>query len=87
MNLYRALGFDIKGDRNTYVVQVYGPYAASALAAATMTRSMFAVAFPLFMRQAAHGIGVQYIGTLFGCVAACLSPIPFGKPSPVFFLS
>lgn len=57
---------------------------ASAIAANTFCRSMLAASFPLFSRQMFNGMGIQYAGTLLGCVSAVLVPIPvifyfFGK--------
>lgn len=45
---------------------------------------MVAASFPLFTRQMFEKMGIQWAGTLLGCVAACLVPIPvafwfFGK--------
>ncbi|OAV91117.1 hypothetical protein PTTG_07888 [Puccinia triticina 1-1 BBBD Race 1] len=61
----------------SYLVDVYLMYAASALAATTIFRSMLGAAFPLFMRQMLHGMGTQWACTLIGCVSLVLLPIPF----------
>lgn len=37
---------------------------------------MLAASFPLFSRQMFQGMGIQWAGTLLGCVAAVLVPIP-----------
>jgi MFS transporter, DHA1 family, multidrug resistance protein len=50
--------------------------AASALAGNTFLRSITAAGFPLFARQMFNGMGIQYAGTLLGCVAILLIPIP-----------
>jgi MFS transporter, DHA1 family, multidrug resistance protein len=50
--------------------------AASALAGNTFLRSITAAGFPLFARQMFNGMGIQYAGTLVGCVSVLLIPIP-----------
>ena len=51
--------------------------AASAVASNIMMRSTIAAAFPLFSRQMFQNLGIQYAGTLLGCLAAIMIPIPF----------
>ena len=58
--------------------------AASAIAANTFLRSIAAAGFPLFARQMFNNLGIQWAGTLLGCLAAICVPIPvcfylFGK--------
>lgn len=58
--------------------------AASAIAANTFLRSCFAAGFPLFARQMFDNLGINWAGTLLGCLAAICVPIPicfylFGK--------
>ncbi|KAJ5690471.1 MFS general substrate transporter [Penicillium macrosclerotiorum] len=67
-----------------YLIDTYLMFAASAIAANTFCRSMVAASFPLFSRQMFDNMGIQWAGTLLGCLAACLVPIPiafllFGK--------
>ena len=50
--------------------------AASAIAANTFLRSLAGAVFPLFATYMFDGIGVNWSGTLLGCVAALLAPIP-----------
>ena len=50
--------------------------AASAIAANTFLRSIAAAGFPLFARQMFNGMGIQWAGTLLGCFAFALVPIP-----------
>lgn len=50
--------------------------AASAVAANIMLRSIIAAGFPLFTRQMFASLGIQWAGTLLGCVAAVMIPIP-----------
>jgi DHA1 family multidrug resistance protein-like MFS transporter len=50
--------------------------AASAIAANTFLRSLAGAGFPLFSQYMFAGLGVNWAGTLLGCVAAVLVPIP-----------
>lgn len=52
-------------------------FAASAVAANTIMRSVFGAVFPLFATYMFNGIGVNWGMTLLGCVAALLTPMPF----------
>ncbi|KZV63930.1 MFS polyamine transporter [Peniophora sp. CONT] len=61
----------------SYLVDTYLMYAASALAANTIARSVVGAAFPLFTTQMYHGMGIQWASTLIGLVALVLAPIPF----------
>jgi len=51
-------------------------FAASAIAANTFLRSLAGAGFPLFARQMIDGMGVQWAGTLLGCIAMMLVPMP-----------
>ncbi len=59
-----------------YLVDAYLMFAASAIAGNTFMRSLFGAAFPLFATYMFNGLGIQWAGTLLGCVAAVLVPIP-----------
>lgn len=59
-----------------YLVDAYLMFAASAIAANTLLRSLFGAIFPLFAIYMIDGMGVQWAGTLLGCVAALLVPVP-----------
>jgi DHA1 family multidrug resistance protein-like MFS transporter len=50
--------------------------AASAVAANIILRSAVAAGFPLFSRQMFQNMGIQWAGTLLGCLAAIMIPIP-----------
>lgn len=50
--------------------------AASAFAANTIMRSAVGSVFPLFTRQMFQNMGIQWAGTLLGCIAAVMVPIP-----------
>ena len=54
----------------------FEPSAASAVAANIMLRSVIAAGFPLFTRQMFSNLGIQWAGTLLGCIAAVMIPIP-----------
>jgi len=50
--------------------------AASVFAANTIMRSAVGAAFPLFSKQMFQNLGVQWAGTLLGCLALIMVPIP-----------
>lgn len=60
-----------------YLVDAYLMFAASAIAGNTFLRSLCGAGFPLFARQMFQGLGIQWAGTLLGCIALLLAPIPF----------
>ncbi|PRT52693.1 putative transporter C36.03c [Wickerhamiella sorbophila] len=64
-----------------YLIDTYLMLAASALAANAFTRASMGAAFPIFATAMFHNLGVQWAGTLLGCLAAILVPIPV-----IFFL-
>ncbi|KAF2094652.1 major facilitator superfamily [Rhizodiscina lignyota] len=59
-----------------YLVDAYLFFAASAIAANTFLRSLCGAIFPLFATYMFDGMGVQWAGTLLGCVAGILVPVP-----------
>jgi MFS family permease len=59
-----------------YTVDAYLFAAASALAASTVSRSIFGAVFPLFARQMFDSLNPQWASTLLGFVAAAMIPIP-----------
>ncbi|KAK9237823.1 major facilitator superfamily domain-containing protein [Lipomyces kononenkoae] len=60
----------------TYLIESYMMFAASAMAANTFLRSAFGAGFPLFAEALFHNLGVQWAGTLLGCVGILLTPVP-----------
>jgi DHA1 family multidrug resistance protein-like MFS transporter len=46
------------------------------IAANTLLRSFAGGAFPLFATQMFNNLGIQWAGTLLGCLAAIMIPIP-----------
>ncbi|WVQ95147.1 hypothetical protein IAU59_002241 [Kwoniella sp. CBS 9459] len=59
-----------------YIIDVYLWSAASALAGATVVRSLFGAAFPLFATQMYDKLGTQWASSLLGFLALLLAPIP-----------
>ncbi|MCJ1390433.1 hypothetical protein MMC18_003292 [Xylographa bjoerkii] len=59
-----------------YIVDAYLMFAASAIAANTFLRSLAGAVFPLFSIYMFSALGVNWAGTLLGCVALLLVPIP-----------
>lgn len=51
-------------------------FAASAIAANTFLRSLAGAGFPLFSQYMFKALKVNWTGTLLGCVALLLVPIP-----------
>ena len=59
-----------------YLIDAYLMFAASAIAANTFLRSLCGAVFPLFATYMIEGMGVQWAGTLLGCVGLLLAPLP-----------
>ncbi|KAL3478131.1 MFS general substrate transporter [Aspergillus californicus] len=59
-----------------YLIDSYLQFAASVFAANTILRSAVGACFPLFSRQMFVNLGVQWAGTLLGCLSAIMIPIP-----------
>lgn len=62
---------------NNYLVDVYPSYAASALAAKTLLRSLCASAVPLFVTPMYHHMRNQWASSLLAFIATGMLPIPF----------
>ena len=60
-----------------FLVDTYGLYAASATAANTFIRSIFASGLPLAARPMIRAIGVGPAMSIMGAVAVVLVPVPF----------
>lgn len=60
-----------------YLVDTFQRYGASAIAANTFLRSIFAGAFPLFISQEIEKLGVGWGVSVFAFFAVALVPIPF----------
>lgn len=59
-----------------YLVDAYLMFAASAIAGNTFLRSLAGAGFPMFSQYMFASLHVNWAGTLLGCVAMCLVPIP-----------
>ncbi|OJJ54895.1 hypothetical protein ASPSYDRAFT_60694 [Aspergillus sydowii CBS 593.65] len=59
-----------------YLLDVYSNFSASAFAANTMMRSAVGACFPLFTPQMFGNLRIQWAGTLLGCLATVMVPIP-----------
>ncbi|KAL2017168.1 hypothetical protein VTK56DRAFT_2537 [Thermocarpiscus australiensis] len=60
----------------SYLVDVYGRYAASALASNALVRCTFAAVFPLFGIQMYEGLGFQWATGLLAFIMLILMPFP-----------
>ncbi|KAK7713147.1 hypothetical protein SLS57_007477 [Botryosphaeria dothidea] len=61
-----------------YLTDCYGrTYAASALAANAVLRSLFGAAFPLFARRMYEGLGTAWATSVLGLVGVVLAPLPW----------
>ncbi|GAA86886.1 bicyclomycin resistance protein [Aspergillus luchuensis IFO 4308] len=60
-----------------YLIDTYGPYAASAISANTMLRSFVAAGLPLAAKPMFHNLGVGPAASLMGGIACLAFPIPF----------
>ncbi|EAU87133.1 spermine transporter [Coprinopsis cinerea okayama7 len=62
---------------NSYIVDSYSNFAATAMAAKTFLRSEIGAMIPLFSTPMFHNMGFQYAGLLLALVAVAISPMPF----------
>ncbi|KAJ3813262.1 major facilitator superfamily domain-containing protein [Lentinula lateritia] len=62
---------------NSYIVDSYSDYAASAIAAKTLVRSEIGAMVPLYVNQMFNNMGFQYAGLLLALVGVLIAPIPF----------
>jgi hypothetical protein len=60
-----------------YLIDTFQRYSASAVAANTFLRSVFAGVFPLFVNPMFHHLGIPWASSLLGFIAVALIPIPF----------
>lgn len=59
-----------------YLIDSYLMFAASAIAANTLLRSLCGAGFPLFSTYMFEGIGINWGATVLGCFAVALIPLP-----------
>jgi hypothetical protein len=69
--------FAIFQGATNYLVDTFQQYGASAMAANTLVRNVFAGTFPLFTNDMFHTLGVKWATSLLGFTAVALIPIPF----------
>jgi len=62
---------------NSYIVDSYADYAASAVAAKTFMRSCCGASVPLWITQMFHNMGFQYAGLTLACIGVVIGPIPY----------
>lgn len=62
---------------NNYIVDSYQHYAASALAAKTLVRSVWGACVPLFTIQMYHRLGYQWASSLMAFISLACCAIPF----------
>ena len=62
---------------NSYIIDSYSTFAATAMAAKTLLRSEVGAMVPLFVNQMFHNMGFQYAGLLLACVGFVIAPMPF----------
>ena len=60
-----------------YLIDTFQRYSASAIAANTFLRSIFAAVFPLFVSPMFHNLGTPWASSLLGFISVLLLPIPF----------
>ena len=60
----------------SYLADAYVIFAASALAANTISRSILGAVFPLFVRQMFEGMTIKWAATLLAIIVTILIPIP-----------
>lgn len=66
-----------RGADEQYIVDSYANYAASAVAAKTLMRSLIGASVPLWITQLFHNLGFQYAGLFLALVSCVIGPIPF----------
>ncbi|KAI0646451.1 major facilitator superfamily domain-containing protein [Trametes meyenii] len=59
-----------------YIVVVYAPVIASALASATLVRGLFGTVLPLISDRMFGELSPRWASTIIGCVAVALAPVP-----------
>ncbi|KAK8054816.1 polyamine transporter 3 [Apiospora rasikravindrae] len=70
--LFAAAAYICTVSNNIYVVDTYGRYSASALAATSMLRCLAGFVFPLFSPYAYERLGYGWTSSILGIVAICI---------------
>ena len=61
----------------SYLIDCYGRYSASALAANAILRALFGAAFPLFARKMYDTLGSAWSTSILGFFAVAMAPMPY----------
>ncbi|GJP91876.1 efflux pump antibiotic resistance protein [Aspergillus niger] len=70
--LFAAAAYICTVSNNIYIVDTYGRYSASALAATSMLRCLAGFVFPLFSPYAYERIGYGWTSSILGIIALCI---------------
>ncbi|KAG5734259.1 hypothetical protein E4T56_gene14627 [Termitomyces sp. T112] len=62
---------------NSYIIDSYSTFPASAMAAKTLMRSIIGATIPLWVDQMFGNIGIQWGGLLLALISCVITPIPF----------
>ncbi|KAG6896839.1 hypothetical protein C0992_005742 [Termitomyces sp. T32_za158] len=62
---------------NSYIIDSYSTYAASAMAAKTLMRSLIGATIPLWVDQMYENMGFQWGGLLLAIISCVIAPIPY----------
>lgn len=62
---------------STYLVDAYGIYAASAIAASTVLRSLLGALLPLAGRKMFLTLGIGWGSSLLAFISVAMIPVPF----------
>jgi MFS family permease len=60
-----------------YLIDTFPSTSASAIAANTFLRSVFAATFPLFTKAMFHNLGINWASSTLGFISTALIPIPY----------
>jgi MFS family permease len=60
-----------------YLIDTFPTTSASAVAANTFLRSIFAACFPLFTNAMFHNLGINWASSVLGFISIALIPIPY----------
>ncbi|KAF9447352.1 MFS polyamine transporter [Macrolepiota fuliginosa MF-IS2] len=62
---------------NSYIIDSYSDFGASAMAAKTFMRSEIGAVVPLYVNPMFHNMGFQYAGLLLALIGCLIAPMPF----------
>jgi MFS family permease len=61
----------------SYLADVYGPFASSALAGQSLARNISGTIFPLFTTKLYGALGYPWSNTIFAILAVAMAPVPY----------